>query len=212
MIKWTGSRYFWGGLIIFAGVILLLQSLNIIEFGSLFMSLLFGLGGVIFLSVFASSRENWWAIIPGLTLLSLALIIGLDYFAPEVSDNWSGSIIMFGIGSSFVAIYLIDHQNWWAIIPGGVLLSIGIIIGLEQYVSETVFIGLFFLGIGLTFGILSLVTTPQGRMNWALIPAGILGLIGLVLMLFSGDVFRIVGAAALILVGIYFIYRTVRTG
>jgi len=212
MVKWIGSRYFWGGLIIIAGVILLLQSLNIIEFGSLFLSILFVFGGVIFLSVFASSRDNWWAIIPGMTLLSLALIIALDYFAPEVSDNWAGTIIMFGIGSSFVPIYLFDHQNWWAIIPGGVLLSIGIIIGLEPYVPETVFIGLFFLGIGMTFGVLSLVTTPQGRMNWALIPAGILGLIGLVMMLFSGDVFRIVGAVALILVGIYFIYRTVRTG
>jgi len=211
MKSWFGSRYFWGGLIVLAGVILLLQSLDLIEFGSLLWSFLFVLGGVIFLSVFASNRENWWAIIPGLTLISIALLIGLDYFAPDLADDWGGSIVLLGIGSSFVVIYLIDHQNWWAIIPAGVLISIAVVIGLEEYVSETAFVGLFFLGIGLTFGLLALLPSPQGKMRWSLIPAGILSIMGLVFLLFSGDVFRIIGAVALIFLGAYFIYRTVRS-
>ena len=211
MKSWFGSRYFWGGLIILAGVILLLQSLDLIEFGSLLWSFLFALGGVIFLSIFASNRANWWTIIPGLTLISIALLIGLDYFAPDLADDWGGSIVLLGIGSSFVVIYLIDHQNWWAIIPAGVLISIAVVIGLEEYVSETAFVGLFFLGIGLTFGLLALLPSPQGEMRWSLIPAGILSIMGLVFLLFSGDVFQIIGAVALIFFGAYFIYRTVRS-
>ena len=211
MKSWFGSRYFWGGLIVLAGVILLLQSLDLIEFGFLLWSFLFALGGAIFLSIFASNRENWWAIIPGLTLISIALLIGLEYFAPDLADDWGGSIVLLGIGSSFVVIYLLDHQNWWAIIPAGVLISIAVVIGVEEYVSETAFVGLFFMGIGLTFGLLALLPSPQGKLSWSWIPAGILSIMGLVFLLLSGDVFRIIGAVALIFIGAYFIYRTVRS-
>ena len=131
MSNWISSRYFWGGLILGAGIILLLESLNIIDFGSLLWSLLFFLGGLIFLSVFASSKDNWWAVIPAFALIGIGGLIGLEYFAPDISDEVGGSIVLASIGLSFLIVYLVDHNNWWAVIPCGVLVAIAITVGLE---------------------------------------------------------------------------------
>ena len=210
MASWIGSRFFWGGLILAAGVILLLESLNIIDFGSLLWALLFFLGGLIFISVFASNKENWWAIIPSFALFGIGILIGLEYLVPDFPDEIGGSIVLASIGLSFLVVYLVDHNNWWAIIPFGVLTAIAVAVGLEPYVSETAFVGIFFLGMGITFAVVALIPTSQGNLGWAWIPAGILAVIGLVFMVISGDIFRVVGALALIILGAYFIYRTLR--
>lgn len=211
MTNWLGSRYFWGGLIICAGVVLLLEALGLIDFGELLWAFLFGLGGIIFLSIFFSARDNWWAIIPSFALLSIAVLLGLTYFFPDNVDNWGGTIVLAGIGVSFFIIYLVDRNLWWAIIPGGVLVSIGFSVGIEPYITETTFIGIFFLGIGLTFGLVSILPSPQGNMKWALIPGGILSITGLILLFVSGDVFRIAASIILILLGIFIIYRVFRS-
>ena len=67
-----------GILLLVAGVILLLQNFDV--FGpvvtNLVWTLLFVLGGLTFLLVFAFEREHWWALIPGCTLLGLAVLVG----------------------------------------------------------------------------------------------------------------------------------------
>jgi len=74
------------------------------------------------------------------------------------------------------------------------------------------FVGLFFLGIGITFGVVALLPTSQGNMRWAWIPAVILAVLGFFFLLFSSDIFIIVGAAGLICLGIFLIFRTIRGG
>ena len=210
MFKWFGSRYFWGGLFIIIGVIFLLQYFGFVDFSSILLSLLFALGGLVFLSVFISDRAQWWALIPGFALLSIAVIVGLDKLLPDLYGEVGGVIFLAGVGLSFILVYLVERQNWWAIIPGGVLLSLATIVGAEAVFEGTTTAGLFFLGLGITFGVLALIPTPQGRMQWAWIPSGILTIMGMVLLIVSDSIFRIVGAVALIILGGYLIYRTVR--
>jgi hypothetical protein len=45
-MKVLGSRIFWGGLLILAGVIFLLDNLGIITFGDLIWAILLGAGGI----------------------------------------------------------------------------------------------------------------------------------------------------------------------
>lgn len=205
-----GSRYFWGGLLIVIGLVVLLESLDLVDFGGLTWAIIFAVIGIGFLPVFFSNKDNWWALIPAFTLLSAALAIILSEFWIKESGPWSGFIVLLGIGLSFLVIYLTNPSNWWAFIPFGVLSSIAVSVLLEPYLTDLVFIGVFFLGTGITFGVLSIIPTPQGKMKWAVIPAGILFVIGLVFFFVSGDFFRIIAAALLIVLGIYVVIRTIR--
>lgn len=208
MLRWLESRLLWGGLLVLAGIIFLLQNLGVLSVGSLFMALLFGLAGVFFLSVFVSNRANWWSLIPGFTLLAIGLAIALGYFAPQFSEIWSGTLILGGIALGFLAIFLLDRSNWWAMIPGGVLLTLAVIAPLESLLGGFGVAGLLFLGIGLTFAVVALTPTPEGQMRWAWIPAGILVLMGLLGLAAAQAVIGYLWPVLLILVGGILIYRT----
>jgi hypothetical protein len=72
--------------------------------------------------------------------------------------------------------------------------------------------GLVLVGLGLTFGVLHFVPTPQGRLRWAIIPGIVLLVAGLVVSLASASVLKYVWAGALIAVGIYVVARALLPG
>ncbi len=196
-------------LLIAAGVLFLLQNLGFLGGAlSLLWMLVFAAGGAVFLYIFLADQTNWWAIIPGFALLSLAATVALSEFAPESADPWTGTLFLGGIGMGFWAIYLTNREHWWAVIPGGVLITIGVVAGISSFLEGDWAGAVFFLGLGLTFGLLSLLRTPEGRMKWALIPAVVMLVMGLVITFAATEVFRYIWPAALILVGLYLIFRT----
>jgi len=198
-----------GILLIVAGVLFLLQNMGV--FGNavtLLWAFLFGAGGVAFMYVFLTERANWWALIPGFALLSLGATTALSQLAPAMGEAWGGTVFLGGIGLAFWVIYFLDRENWLAVIPGGALFTIGLVAGLSSILAGIETGGIFFLGLGLTFGLLSLLPTPQGRMKWALIPAGVLLAMGLLTTAASASLLKYLWPAALILAGLYFIFRT----
>ncbi len=209
-MKWLESRILWGSLLILGGVLFLLQNLSLIQFGGFFWSIPFVLGAVFFLSIFFVDRENWWALVPGIVLLSIGLLIALSYLAPGFVEMWGGSLILGGIGLSFAAIYLANREMWWAIIPAGVLISLAAMLGLDNFVQGIETGGLFLIGLGLTFALLGLVQTPQGRMGWAWIPAGVLFIIGLALTATAGNMMKYIWPLVLIIGGGALIFYTLR--
>lgn len=207
MTRWFESRILWGALLILAGGAFLLQNLGILPLGDLFWALLFGLGGVAFLSVFVTNRENWWGLIPGLTLLGIGLLIALGTLAPAIADQWGGSIVLGAIALSFIIIYLVRRDFWWAIIPGGVLLTLAILVGLQTVVGAFNMGGLLLLGIGLTFAVVAVTPTAGGRMVWAWIPAGILSIIGILILAAEESMINYIWPVVLIVIGLLMIYR-----
>jgi len=208
MTKWLNSRIFWGALLILGGVLFLLQNLFGFQYGNLFWALVMGLAGLFFLTIFFSNRENWWSLIPGFTLLGVGLSISLDTFAPSLSSTLSGPIVLGSIGASFLAIYLLNREFWWAIIPCGVLLTLAIVISLENLLSDMGFVSVFFLGLAATFAFLALVPTQEGRMQWPWIPAIILALMGVIFGAFSGAFMAYLLPVVLIIGGGILIFRT----
>ena len=208
MFNWLQSRVFWGAMLILAGLMLLLQNFLGIRLGSIFWSLIFGIGSLVFLSVFFGNRDHWWALIPGFTLLSLALVILVDFLAPGLNNFISGSIVLGGIGVGFLGVYLADRNNWWAIIPAGVMFTLMIVTVLDEVLSGFGIGGIFFLGLGLTFGVIALIPSPEGRMKWAWIPAAVLVAMGVIITATAENLLIIIGPAALIIFGFYLIYRT----
>ncbi|HWQ83213.1 MAG TPA: hypothetical protein VN363_01525 [Anaerolineales bacterium] len=208
MLKWFESRVLWGSLLILGGILFLLQNLGVFEIGSLFWGLLFGLAGVFFLSIYFQNRASWWSIIPGFTMFGIALAIVLDQLMPEVGNLIGGSLFLGTLGLGFLFVYQADRQNWWALIPMGVLLTLAVVSGLDE-VSGLDTGGIFFLGLGLTFALVA--TLPKGiDTRWAWIPAAILIGLGLFIFAAAQAVLNYVWPLALILVGGYMIYRTMR--
>lgn len=196
-----------GILLIAAGVLFLLQNLGIFAVGDYLWPFLFGTGGLVFLYVFLTDRANWWAIIPGFTLLGLAAMMALDQFAPQVGETWGAALFLGGIGLAFWVVYLTNREHWWAVIPGGVLFTIALVSGLSSILEGIETGGVFFLGLGLTFALLAFLPTPEGRMKWALIPAGVLLVMGLLITAATTAIINYLWPAALILGGIYLLFR-----
>jgi hypothetical protein len=208
MFRWMGSRILWGSLLILAGVMFLLQNLGVFRFGDLFWGVLFILGGGAFLAGFLQDRTQWWAIIPGLTLLGIGVIISLTVLAPGFMAIIGGSIVLGSIGLAFLIIYLLDREKWWALIPAGTMLTLTLVAAISQAVPGMETGGIFFLGLGLTFAVVALLPTSAGRMNWAWIPAGILALMGLLLMAAAGSLIGYLWPLVIILAGGFLILRT----
>jgi len=208
MMKRFDVRAIGGVLLIIVGILLLLQNLRVLEVVvALVWAVIFAAGGAIFLYMFLTNRRHWWAVIPGFTLLGLAALIALDQLLPEIGDVLGGALFLGAIGLAFWVIYFLKREYWWAVIPGGVLFTLALIAGLSPVYEGPAMGGVFFVGLGLTFGLLYFVPTPHGRMKWALIPATVLVVMGVLTTAAATEGLGYLGGAVLILVGLYLLLR-----
>ncbi len=206
----SSANIFWGLLLVVIGVIFLLQTMNVVDLtGSAWIwTLLFAAAGLSFVYVFLTNRStNWWAIIPGLALLGLAALIGMSEYLSGAAQDWAAAVFMAALALSFLVIYLVNREFWWAIIPFGVLLTVALTVGLSSQLGDAGTTGIMFLGMALTFGLLSLLPVAGGRMKWPLIPAAVLVVIGILAVGLSSSTLNYIGPAALILAGIYLVFR-----
>jgi hypothetical protein len=210
MIKWLGSPILWGLLFIVGGVLFLLENLGIFHSSGLFWAIVLALGGFFFLTMFGGLRTNWWAIIPGITLLGVSLLIIIGELFPAFNDDLGGVIVLGAIGTGFLLIYLMNRSYWWAIVPAGVMFSISLMIAIDTYTTGFDAGGIILLGLGVTFAILARLPGLQVEMRWAWIPAVVLGLIGIFILAASSDIHGYLWPIALILLGLIFIWRTIR--
>jgi hypothetical protein len=148
-----------GVLLIAAGVLFLLEALGVLpEIGDLVWILLFVVGGLAFLWVYITNREQWWAVIPGCVLLGVAGTIALS----DVAGSWAGALVPAAIGVSFWIVYLTRRDMWWPIIPGGVLITVALMAGFADTLPDEMITGILFLGLAVTFLLVYLLPTPAG--------------------------------------------------
>lgn len=212
-LKRLDPRLIGGTLLIVGGILFLLENLGYLPGGNLFWGAVFGVGALAFLWTFITDRAQWWALIPACALLGLTIVLLLDAFAPALEDELGGSVFLGLIGLSFWVIYLSNRAFWWAVIPGGVLLTLATVAGIDSALKETpdaLSGGVFFAGIGLTFVLLGFLPTPQGQLRWAFIPGGILLVMGLLVALAAASLINYVWPIALIVLGLVLVWRAVR--
>jgi hypothetical protein len=208
--RWIQSSILWGGLLVVGGILFLLQNLGVIHFAGVIWSVLFAILGIFVISFFFADRNQWWALIPGFFLFDLALLIALNAFFPDFGDTLGGVLFLAGMGLSFLIIYLFRRDFWWAVLPTGVLFTLAAVVIVSNSGSDFQTGGVFFLGLGLTFGVLALLPVPGGRMGWAWIPAALLVVMGILITGTAANLAVLVLPAVIILLGIYLIYRTLR--
>jgi hypothetical protein len=202
-----------GTLLIIIGGLLILQNLNIFsgDLENIIWAVLFGVLGGYFISRYLVRRDNWGWLIPGVSLLGIG-IGNLVELIPTVGDTYSEFIILCSIGLSLVLIYLNDRIHWWALVPGGLLISLGIGSIVERLNPGWVNTGgVLFLGLGTTFLIMFILPTPYGRLKWALIPALILLALGSAVVISENlAIGGFIGPAIIIIVGLLILVNTIR--
>ncbi|MBA4376340.1 MAG: hypothetical protein C0401_09240 [Anaerolinea sp.] len=209
-MKNNSKQVLFGVLLVLAGIVFLIQQLFHLPVGGLFVSLFFAAGGVVFLYVVFRNHKNWWAFIPGFTLLGLGALIASGDLFPEFSNQFGASLFLGSIALSFIAILLVKSSNWWAVIPAGALATLALIAGIQNG-DGLLQGGLFFLGIGATFAAVGLLPVGQ-KEKWPWIPAAICFVLGTLIMIGSGalvnSVFGWIWAVAFLSVGIYLVVRS----
>ena len=108
---------------------------------------------------------------------------------------------------AFLWVFFTDTTRWWAIIPAGVLLTLGVVSVLDE-LTDIDTGGVLFVGLGLTFALVAILPGGSQR-SWAFIPAVILLIFG-TLLVPSLELATYVGPALLILLGGYLVFRFFR--
>jgi len=202
------SRIILGALLVAGGALLLLQSMGILRgsYNNIFWFVILGFVAVISLSKFFSKRRRWWWLIFGLSALAGMATQGLTLYQPHLGETYSEMILLVVIGLSFIGVYLNDRLQWWAVMPGGIMITLGAV----SFVNQTGFYDLksnavFFLGMGLTCLFLFLIPTKIGRLKWPIYAAIPLLLVGAFLTYQGQDIlWQYAGPAIIILAGLYF--------
>lgn len=208
MIRKYDPRLIIGGLLVFGGLLALLDTAGIIgNAGGIFWGLIWGAAGLYFIYLLWVDRtRNWWAVFPGFVFLGMAV----SSFLPESLDAFGG-LAFFGVLSlAFLWVYFTDTiGRWWAIIPAGVLLTLGAVSVLDE-LTDIDTGGVLFLGLGLTFVLVAILPGGNQR-TWAFIPAVLLLIFGALLLPTLG-LTAYAGPALLILLGIFLVFRFFKPG
>lgn len=201
-----------GLFLIVIGVVFLLQAVGVISTGeSLVWAAMFAAGGIMFLYFYYLNQEQWWALIPGFSLLGIGGVIALAEYGPPELENVAGGIFLLSIGLGFLVIFLRNRQMWWPLIPMGFCVTLGVMVILEPIINNGDLIGaIFFIGGALTFGFLGFFPVVKGNMSWAFIPALVMLAIGGVILASAFGGFQVFGATALILLGVFLLLRSLQ--
>ncbi|MFE7846334.1 hypothetical protein ACFUTX_14195 [Microbacterium sp. NPDC057407] len=201
-----------GALVLAAGVLLLLETTGVVVSQPALWAIVLAGGAAAFGYVFFTERRSWWAAIPSAALLGAAVsrLMELD---PQGAGQWTEVPMLAALGVGFGAIYIRDHGRWWALIPGGILLTLAVVTGAATAVDGAVSGAIFLFGAALTFLLVAVLPGGAGRRWWAYIPAAVLAVGGLAVLFTSADwiiALNVLWPSAVVAAGAFLIWRAVR--
>jgi hypothetical protein len=208
-MKWVMNRSIWGLLLVALGVLALLVNMSLIPDSAWLWAGAFTLAGLYFLFVFAANRENWWAAFPAFGALGIAGTI-VTAETNVLPDEFSGAIFLGATSLAFFAIYFRRPDNWWALIPAGVTLTVAAIVLVSVYersLPDNIIPVVLFGGLALTFLLVSFTRNEGGRNRWAIWPAAGLLLLALVTGVSAFDLGGYIAPLFLIGIGIFILLR-----
>jgi len=198
-MKRFDPRIIFGFLLLFGGVLALMQALGYLKnatnifWGGTFIAI-----GLVFLTLLFSG--NWWSAFPGFILFA----IGLFMLLPDMKHDFIGALFLGSVALAFWITYVTAYQErWWALIPAGVLTTLAGMTIVSERFGDFQTAGLFFLGLAITFLLVALLT----GMRWAYWPAAVLGVLGILGLASLLQIANYVYAIALIAAGGFIIYR-----
>lgn len=203
-MKTNRSSLFWGILLVAGGGLALAQQLGYLnQLPDSAWMWIFGLISLTaFLSYALSGWKDWGWLFPAGVFGGLAVTIALA--VNNVDNSAVGSPLFFGLLIPFAAAYFTDRaKNWWALIPGGVMLFLALTTLLADNVGGEWVGSLFLLLIALSFLVVYLNNRTR---QWALLVAYILFVLSIApaMASFGGDVPAYFGVIFLLAVALPF--------
>lgn len=179
------SGLFWGLLLIGAGVVALGQQMGYIDQftdPTVWVWIFAGISLLAFVNYGLSGWKQWGWLFPAGVFGGLATVITLA--VNDVDTAAVASPLFVGLLIPFLAAYLTDRtHNWWALIPGGVMLFVALTTLLVDSAGGEWVGALFLFMIALSF---FAVYMNNRTRTWALIVAYILAVLGIAPLMSTG--------------------------
>ena len=204
------TRNWWalipGGVMLFLALVtLLVDSAGGEWVGAMFLLLV----GLAFLAVYFNNRTRTWALLVAYIFGVLSIAPMLAAFGDEAA--YFGSVFLFAVALPFFILYFRFAENWWAIIPAGVMTVLAVITtlaiaGFINDASSGGYVNAFMMaGLSAIFAVLWL----RHDKAWAKIVAIVLALVA-VASVFFVSYYEIFWPVAIILGGVYLFYTALR--
>jgi len=213
MMKSKDKHIIVATLIILIGVLILLHNLRVLYLDEqLFWGIVLIIVGGIFLRVYNRTSPRKSILIVGVLFLLLGLFITLDaiIFFPE---DLIGTFFLWIGGTIFISIYIHKNDLWWAIIPGGIFLILGIIVALNavRLLEGDILWFIFLLGISLIFWFLFLIKDKKNKLDWAIYPAFLLTIFSFFILslIWESQLSNILFPASIMFCGAYLLIKNV---
>lgn len=198
-----------GVLVIFVGLVSLLINIGILDVAinsDIITILIFIAGFLFFIGIYVyQGRKEFWPLIPAFSLLGIGILILCNELG--FNNKIGSGLLMIFIGAGFISIYFLHRENWWALIPGGIVASISLVI----FFPGVLGVGLMFIAMGGVFFALYPVLKKEDENSWwTIIPGSILALMGLLFLLFDKDyIGKFLLPILLVGGGLYLIFKPV---
>ncbi len=219
MTKSRVTTALWGLFIIILGAAALAYNFGALEDYKLIVTYaaaaLLAVMGVAFLLAMVFQRDQWFYVIPGFSFLSLGGIVYLSTLE-SIRSEWLGALFLGGIALGFLAVFLQNRrERWWALLQAETILLIALLgLGLGVPQEATRLVGaLLFGGFAVSFFFVWLFSGNRGRLVWALILAGVLGVFAAAIFT-SGQrgMLFLLWPGLLLLIGLFLIARALSGG
>ena len=191
-----------GSLLIIFGVLALVETQT--DLNAWIWVAVLAIGGFGIYAVYATDRSQKWLLIVSYILLAVAGLVTLLTLG-VLKDAFVATYVLLAIGFPFFVAFLYNRDNWGLLIPAYVLLAIGVMVPLIELgvLGDTLVVTYVMMAIAIPFFVVYLLNTKNW---WALIPGGILAVIGLGFLIAEASV-EYIFAAGLIIAGLIIVIR-----
>ena len=162
------TKFYIGIAIIFIGIVILLNNLDLIHFDENFWwGLAFIVLGALLLRVYRMDQSRKGPLWVGLGFLLGGALFWIDAVAGLPGD-WIGIIIMWFLAAAFAYIFIQKNSRWWAALIAGILFTSGAVNFISNYhlVPSHFESFIFFMGVSLSFWFLYLIRNDENPMPW----------------------------------------------
>jgi hypothetical protein len=163
-----------------------------------------------FFIVYLNNRARQWALLVAYIMFVISLAPAMASFGGQMAAYF-GTVVLLAIALPFFVVYLRSVNNWWAIIPAGVMTTLSVIttLGIAGWIRDTQTGGIsnaiLMSGLAITFGLVWM----RHAQPWAKIVTIILAALAVVSLFFVSFT-EIFWPLAIILVGAYLLYTAMR--
>lgn len=192
----------WGGLLILFGVMSLVETYT--DLTAWTWVVILAAAGLGAFGVYLTDRSEWALLIPAYVLWAVAGLVALIELN-ILRDESIATYVLATIALPFLVVFLRNRQQWWALIPAYVLLAVGVMVGLLGLgvLTDLLVPAYVMFAIAIPFFVVYVRNTKQW---WALIPGGIMAVIGLSFLIAEAAV-QYVAPVALVIVGVWILVR-----